>query len=217
MSLSRSDGGRARWWGLCVDSRNHTWRDDPRDSLLDAHACSTRALPGRPHQDQGSPFCTMNMCGSFNTPPWRRSQPRFDARKRRTKRCNPCRFWTYRRPGSPSRGRSGRTWKEFRQSRSLDPWGTSQGCFVVLCSSTIVPSTGRFSTLLATPVKRGSNLPDDPPRPNWRNQVPGSLICRISASASEPDPGRQPRIFPGFGHGDQRGTIDDKPARDARR
>ena len=52
--------------------------------------------------------------------------------------------------------------------------------FVTLCSSTIVPSTGRFSTLLATPVKRGSILPDDPRRPNWRNQVQGSLICRIS-------------------------------------
>ena len=70
MSLSRSGGGRARWWGLCVDSRNHTWWDDPRDSLLDAQACSTRALRGRPHRDQGSPFCTMNMCGSFNTLPW---------------------------------------------------------------------------------------------------------------------------------------------------
>ena len=151
MSLLRSGGGRARWWGLCVDSRNHTWWDDPRDSLLDAQACSTRALRGRPHRDQGSPFCTMNMCGSFNT------LSRGDVRNQDLRRASSvpsvairADFGRPRRPGSPSRGRSGPTWKEFRQPRPLDPWGTTQGCFVALCLSTIVPSTGRFSTLPAT-------------------------------------------------------------------
>jgi hypothetical protein len=73
----------------------------------------------------------------------------------------------------------------------LDPWGTSQGCLLRV----LVDDRPIDRTLLdpaGHPVKRGSVLPDDPRRPKWRTPVPGSLICRISASA--PVSGNRERV-----------------------
>lgn len=66
---------------------------------------------------------------------------------------------------------------------TFGPLGDVPGVF---CCVVLIDDRPIDRTLLdpaGHPVKRGSVLPDDPRRPKWRTPVPGSLICRISASA----------------------------------